>query len=100
MLPEDEFREDPRAEIKIAQKEFQVTANQSAQCRMELFNNTIIEMFVKETRKFAGRIQFFVGLSSMKFQATDIDRPNGVVTLELLEQFTQTVSNTSLDKFI
>lgn len=48
MMPEDEYREDPRAEIKIILKKFEIDANQSAPCKMELFNNTIIEIFTKE----------------------------------------------------
>ena len=85
LLPEDEYRDDPRAEIKIVQKEFPVSANQSVQCQMELFNNVIIEALVKETGQLAGRIQFFVGLSDTKFTAEDIDRPNGIALFELFE---------------
>ena len=32
MLPEDEYREDPRTEIKITMKEFEIDANQSTPC--------------------------------------------------------------------
>ena len=66
---------------------------------MELFNNAVIEIFAKEKEKFAGRIQFFVGLSGMKFQAADIDRPNGVIQLELLEQFPSPVPDIPLGKY-